>query len=60
MGMLYHLSYMGQYITIIFVTKKKHYNSNQELAEHCNVSFFWPSCSATLMFDQKLALQGKN
>jgi hypothetical protein len=56
MGMLYHLNYVGQYITIVFVTKKKHRNSSQELAQHYNVSFFCLGCFAALRLDQKLAL----
>jgi len=53
------LNYASQYITIVFVTKKKHHNSSQELAQHYNVSFFWPSYSTALRLDQKFALQGK-
>jgi len=59
MGMLHHLNYASQYITIVFVTKKKHHNSSQKLAQHYNVSVFWPSYSTTLRLDQKFALQGK-
>jgi len=59
MGMFYHLSYAGQYITTVFVIKKKHRNSSQKLAQHYNVSFFWPGCSTALRLDQKLALQGR-
>jgi hypothetical protein len=59
MGMFYHLSYVGQYITNSFVIKKKHHNSSQELTQHLNVSFFWHGCSSALKFDQKLVLQGR-